>query len=231
MRIFTVIRVMAALSVLFITSPADAEGNSLRYNQHYRSLEELNKSNILFNTQYESLTDIFKGNIIDNKNRVIGVIRDVYINPYGAITSVGAEFDRLRLRQSVPLPYQQMGIRPTNSGYALGFDAKEIEDMYPSLLANVEPAAGSGREVFSVRALKNSRVKTPDGRVVGRVSDVLFAALGGRAEALYITLETGMQRGKSAAVPFGSVRLPQSGDGVVMEADQAKALEDFVRGN
>ncbi len=231
MRITTALRILVATATLFAACPAAAESNSLRYTQHYKALKEMNKSNILFNTQYESLNKVLKGNIIDNKNRIIGTIRDVYINPYGAIASVDAEFDRLRLRQSVPLSYRQMGIRPAGNGYALGFDAKEIEEIYPSLLANVEPAAGTGREVFSVRSLKGAQVKTTEGQPVGRVSDILFTAQGGRVEALYITLEVGTQRGKGAAVPMGAIRLPQNGSGLVMETDQARALEDFIRGN
>ncbi len=203
----------------------------MEYNRYIQTLTELNRVNLTRTADYNTLEEIFKGKMVDNRNRIVGEIRDVLISRNGTINSIYTEFNRLHLQQKVFLNYRDLRISPSKSGYVIGFDANKIEEMYPALLAQIEPASGKDDGLFSIRALKGAPVKTKSGKTIGKVQTVLFAALGSRAEALQVILETGIKRGHSAAIPFNSVTLESSGGRkqVILGDAQAEAFMDFIR--
>ncbi len=222
-----------AIITLFAFVPFEAGAQGASYNQYLEQLSTLNRVDPNQKPSYDSGNEILKRRIIDNKNKVVGEVRDVILTPNGSISLLSVEFNRLRLRSSVFLNYAQMNIRPVSNGYALAFDDDQIENIYPELLANIETAAGESSEDFSVRSVVGSTVKSKDGRNIGKVDNVLFGSNGSRAEVLYVAMAYSILRGKKVALPYGSVKFSPKGQKteVTVSDEQANAIIDFVKDN
>lgn len=68
--------------------------------------------------------------------------------------------DRMKLGRPVFVNYGSFNVKTVANGYAMAFDAKEIENLYPSMLAEIETAAGE-EDTYALskrpRALKSGR--------------------------------------------------------------------------
>ena len=200
------------------------------YGRSFELISELNRVNPEQNPRYEDSEDVLGRRVIDRKRKVIGDVKDIILNENGTIEQLNVQFNRLRLNTSIFLSYQSMGIEPSTNGYAMNFDSGQIEQLYPTLLAGTETAAGDD-EIFSVRSVIGGAVKSQKGKVIGRVEDVLFGAEGARAEALLVKLTQGTLRGEKVAVPFTNPRFEQVGakKNVILSNDMAQAVVDFAK--
>ena len=203
------------------------------YSRYLEAVTQLNRINPLQNPEYESADKILKRRILDRKNKVIGQVKDVIINDNGSLASLEVDFDRLRLEGEVFVNYRDMGVRPATNSYMISFADEQIEDMYPTLLAEMETASGEDEDAFSLRRLLGASVKAYDGRKLGVVEDVLFSANGGRAEALYISLKGYNLRGETLAIPLSMAEIEDRGfgKGIVLGDEQADAIIDYAEEN
>jgi sporulation protein YlmC with PRC-barrel domain len=140
------------------------------------------------------------------------------------------DFDRLRLTAPVFLSYDKMKVTTSSKAYEIGFKDSEIAEFYPSLLSQVETAAGGNEDEVSLKKIIGNPVITTDGRGIGTVNDILFSANGDRASAVYISLNTGILSGKSVAVPFSAVSFSSDGfkPTAIVANDMADAMIDFA---
>ncbi|MGQ0526607.1 MAG: PRC-barrel domain-containing protein [Alphaproteobacteria bacterium] len=217
--------ILLALFTVFSVPAAYAQRNL------HEDLTTLNRIQPLQHPDYDTSKEILDRRILERKNKVIGEVDDVVLNGNGNIVSLEVEFDRLGHHQPVTLNYNSMNAEPVTNGYILGFEQSEIEDLYPAMLANVETAAGGEEEYYSLQRLTGTEIRTPDGRRIGKIADVLFGARGDRAEAFYVTMEQGTARGKGIAIPYDVLEIRR--DGGVLKAtvtpEQAKAMSDFSK--
>ncbi len=191
---------MAAAFLPGMASPAS-------YSRKAEQISAVNRMAPLQNPKYDRSEEILGRRVLDRKNKVVGDLRDVLLSPNGSIAFLDVNFDRIRLAQPVLVNYSGFSIEPVTNGYAMTFDAAEIEGVYPQMLAEIQTAAGEGAEIYSLKKLQGLTVKTESGRAIGRIDDVLFTGNGKRAEAFYVGLTAGTLRGRSVAVPFGEVNL------------------------
>lgn len=172
------------------------------YVQDIERVSELNRISPLQNPKYDKAEDVLSRRILDRKNKVVGHVEDVIIGENGALRFLNADLDSLRLG-SISFNYGQMGIKSVSNAYALSIDEEQVENLFPTLLAEMETAAGSEDDVFSVRKIMGASVKAKDGRSIGKVSEVLFGGDATRVEALNINVRSGALRDENVAVPFG----------------------------
>ncbi len=191
--------ILAALICVFATSAiAQDIGASTSM------LSEINRIAPLQNPEYRRTKEILGRKMLDGKHRVVGTVNDVIFSRNGSIISLLVDFDRLRLDAPVYLNYNTLEIKPAGNGYEISFHDDDIEKVYPQILAETETAAG-GEDDMSLAKTVGADVLTSDGRAVGRIQDILFGSNGERAEAVYVTLTTGVLQGKSVAVPIKTV--------------------------
>jgi sporulation protein YlmC with PRC-barrel domain len=221
-RLFTIIWMVVCLAAL----PAFAQ----EYARAFDTITEANRIQPLQNPGLTKSADVLDRRLLDRTNKVVGVVQDVVVQANGSIAALNVDFDRLRLGAPVFVNYNDMSIRPGSDSYIVGFADDEIETLYPTLLANVETAAGEGTDIFSVKQVLGTSVKAADGRDIGVVQDILFGAEGGNAEAIYINLKTGLIRGKAVAVPFTMADLSTAASEkkITIGNEQADALLKFA---
>ncbi len=191
-------------------------------------LTTLNRIQPLQRPEFDQSRDILNRRVIGRKNKVLGEVEDVLLNDNGNITALQVELDRLgHTGQPVYLNYNASGAEPVTRGYMLGYAKEEVEKLYPTLLANVETAGGE-ENIYSLKKLPGTEIRTPDGTRIAQVSDVLFAARGDRAQALYITLS---QNGKSLAIPFNLAEITHDGGQLkaTVTQEQADAITAFAK--
>jgi sporulation protein YlmC with PRC-barrel domain len=190
------------VTLLVCFAATSAHAAAAVYNPKTQQITTLNRIDPLQNPQYESASDILKRRMLDRKNRVVGSIRDIVINENGNIAYIDVDFDRMKLGRPVFVNYGSFNVKAVANGYSMAFDAKEIENLYPSMLAEIETAAGE-EDTYALSKMKGLELWTASGRRIGTVSDVLFGSEGRRAELLYVSLTTGNLRGAGVAIPFG----------------------------
>lgn len=201
--------VLIGAVLIAVFFPATAFAVTASYSPHAEALAELNRIKPLQNPRYDTSKEILNRRILDRKNKVVGEVRDVILNDNGSISFLNIDFDRLNLAQSVPVNYGALKMEPVTDGYGMTFDSKEITDIYPTFLANIESAAGE-EDVFALSKMNGMEVWNESGRRIGRVSDVLFAGNGARAEALYVAMDGGSFSGRAIAIPFSAPDFTQA---------------------
>lgn len=225
------IRLIAIFIIVFsVLAPAAAFAQDSDYTGFMQRLARANRIQPMQNPEYKNGTDILNWRILDRTNKVVGEVNDMVLNDSGAIASVEVDFNRLRLGEAY-LDYRTLRLRPATNGYVMGFNAEQISTLYPTMLSQIETAAGPDAEAVSMKDLIGATVRSDDGRTLGEVENVFFTGNGTRAAALYVGMSYKMHRGKAAAVPFDLVSYNIgrfNGVNVVMSADQADALIDFL---
>ncbi|MCF8496210.1 MAG: PRC-barrel domain-containing protein [Alphaproteobacteria bacterium] len=218
---------LAALVFVFAGGFAQAE----TYGNLGEALRGMNRIKPLQHPSYDRAQEILGRRILDDKKRVIGEVNDVILMRSGNIASLMVRFDRLRLADPVMVNYHDMGGKPVSKGYSLAFTGREIEERFPEMLANIETAAGADSDVVSLKTLPGTSVQSADGRNIGKIEDVLFAADGERAEALYINISYGTLRGQAVAIPFslGQLQEVQNTPALVLSNADADTVMAFVR--
>lgn len=214
---------------LLATSPVIAAPPA--YNPRTQEIAAINRINPLQNPEYEQIADVLKRRMLDRKNKVVGSVRDIVLSGNGSIAYMDVDFDRMNLGRPVFVNYGTFNMKAVTNGYAMTFNAREIEELYPALLADIETAAGED-DALSLKKMKGLEVWTASGRKIGTVDDVLFGAEGQRAELLYINLTTGNLRGKGVAIPFGKADYTQSVSQrrVTVPDDFAEAMTAYAKG-
>ena len=201
--------------------------------QNVERISEINHSNPLQNPSYDRSGKVLSRRVLDRKNKVVGHIEDVIIKSNGHIQFLNVELDRLKLG-SVYLNYKQMVIKSTSNAYSLAIKDREIKNLYPSLLAEMETAAGNRNELISVKNIIGASIRTENGRMIGVVNEILFSEKASRVKALYVTLKTGVLRGKHIAIPFGSsFSFNNTGQrkNIIIDNDMAKSVLQYAKEN
>lgn len=193
--------VIALLSfALFLAAPAFAQ-NAL--NGEAQTVSELNRIKPLQNPQYQKAEDTLSRRILDRKNKVIGNLKDIIVGGNGGVNALNVEFDRLRLTTPVTVNYNNLKMKSSSNGYAVGFTDEEVAGFYPNLLAQVETAAGAdANDNLSIRKIIGAEIYALDGRRIGAVENVLFDVRGERAQLLYVKLSANQLSSDGVAIPF-----------------------------
>lgn len=222
-------RIAAFCIVLsFLAIPALAAGI---YNPQVETIAALNKYKPLQNPDWERSSKILNRKMLDNKNKVIGTVKDVTLNENGTIVSLYVDFDRMHLGTPVFIDFSTLNIEPVTAGYAMSIADAQLNEIYPSLLSQVETASGGGQqEIYPLSKLPGTEVWTEEGRKVGNVQDVLFSGNGRRAQALYVSMKYGSVRAQELAIPFNQVSFMDtvSGRRVIVNPQLAQAMKAYL---
>ena len=222
------LKLIAALCLFSLILAPSVHAQNL--NGESQTLSEINKVHPLQNPQYEKSSDTLDRHILDNKNKVVAQLQDVVVGRTGAVHTLRVSFDRLNLDAPVYLNYSALRIHPYSKAYVLGFNDEQIAGLYPSLLAQVETAAGGNEDDLSVRRMLTAQVVAQDGRGLGAISDVLFNADGEHVNALYVDVKSGVLNGQSLAIPFSAASFSDT-DGkptVTVSNAMANAMLDYA---
>lgn len=191
-----------------------------------RLISEMNRIKPLQNPRYEKAAAISGRNILDSTNKVVGKVEDILLDVgNGEVTSILGKLKRLHLSQSVYLNYRALDISSLSTGYSIGFRKDEIVDIYPTLLANIETAAGNS-DIISLNTLLDRRVMTSEDKFLGRVEDVLFNDQGTQALGLYISVTSGTLRNEGIMIPFTAATFLEKLSGSEAHIDQS--LADYM---
>lgn len=205
MRLYLILSVVLSVFAMSLFNTAVAQSTD-----YMASLEKLNRINSYRPEQsprHERSREIFSDRVLDRTNKVVGEVRDLILTRNGSIAHLDVEFDRLRLTTDrLVVNYPQLGIRPVSNGYKMSYTDDQIIELVPELLANIETAAGEDSDSYSLKKIIGSRVRAKDGRKLGKVEDVLFDSLGGRAEFLLVEMTQRSVRGELVAIPFSEAR-------------------------
>ena len=218
--------------VYFLLCVAAMPVSAQSYSQTVESIARLNDYKPLQNPALERGSELLGHKVIDGKNRVIGEVRDIIVQPNGGIQFLNVEFNRLQLG-TLSLNYRQMGIKPASNGFAMALDDSQVESLYPTLLAEMETAAGE-EDLQSVKNMIGAKVKAENGRMIGTVDDVLFNSGATRVEAVYVGLKSGLLRGEHVAIPFGRSMVFKGREGfetIVVNNDVADAALEYAKEN
>ena len=217
---------LISMALCLIAFPVAAQ----EYNTTLEAINQMNDIKPLQNPGYERADEILKRRVLDQKNKVVGDIRDIVVKENGSIDQLRVDFNRLNLGNEVFVDYRDLNARPTSNGYTIGFSSDQIKTLYPEFLANIDTAAGDDAETFSLRKMLGSPVVALDGRKLGVIEDVLFSSNGARAEALYVSMQISNLRGRSIAIPIGMAKMENTsiGQRFVVRDDQADAMVDYA---
>nr|MBX2835103.1 PRC-barrel domain-containing protein [Micavibrio sp.] len=123
-----------------------------------------------------------------------------------------------------------MNLAPSGNGYKTGFTKEQVSDMLPQLLSAIATASGDDG-LLSLTHLKGAQVWTASGRKIGKIEDVLFDQLGGKAELLFINMGNSILSDDQIAIPFAAATYTH--DGRVIKATipdvMAKAMKEFKK--
>lgn len=124
-----------------------------------------------------------------------------------------------------------MQIEPAGNGYKMGFSREQIKELFPILLANINTAAGTEGDIVSMKTLQGASVKSEDGRSLGKVKDVLFSSLGGKAEFLHLNIRHRNIRDEAISIPFDAARYIERGNTVqvIVNDDVADAIIAYIK--
>lgn len=228
-RYITVTGLLALLFMLMaLAAPLKVQAQS--YAAELAEISQFNVIDRYRHPDFERSADMLERNVLDSKNRIIGEVRNIILTRDGNVASIGVEFDRLRLRQEVSLDVLDLDIRSVSGGYRLAFRDDQVEEIYPDLLANIDTAAGS-ENLHSVKSIIGIALVAEDGRILGRVKDVIFHGQGRRAEALYVDLQMrGLRNDDPVNIPYSSAQV-QERDGrlaAVISNAYADALVKYL---
>lgn len=222
---FSKISIFLTLLILVTVSHAARAQTAMENAIYTKEIKELNHSNPLQRGDFEKSHDILKRTIMDDTNKTLGDVTDIILTNEGTISALNSTLDRLKVPGVVALNYTDMDVKAANNGYILGFEDEEVEDLLPTLLAGIATASGSDGN-FALTRLLGGKVASEDGRIIGKVEDVLFEKQGSHAAALYIDVNHKTLRGRGVAVPFGSLTYltAQPKVSVLLNPGQADAI-------
>lgn len=223
---------MIAAALLFTAMPLQqgfAEISTLAFQE---SLTGLNRIKPLQNPKLEKAGEMLGRKVIDRQNRIVGQVKDVLIKAEdGQTSSLQVSFDRLRLRESVFLSFNEIKIGKSSNGYQVAFKDSEITDLYPEMLANIETAAGAEGEFLSLKKIIDIPVYNAKREKIGKIQEILFGNNGSQAQAVFLGISTGTIRNFGVAVPFASISFEERNGRMVasLQQDQTDLLMAYIK--
>jgi len=229
MRALKYLAIAAVFLIQPIVQSAPARAESMLI--ALQEITEFNTVNRYKHPEFERSADIFDRRVLDNTKRVVGEVQNVTLTGSGSVETIDVDFDRLRLRQTISLNFNDMNVQAVSNAFILGFDDDQIEELYPQLLANIATAAGDEGNYNSLKNLIDVSFIAEDGRPLGKVRDVLFRKEGDKAEAYYIAMSYRRSRGEMVTIPFTSARVTQRKGQQVVQVDNnyADALLEYTQ--
>ncbi len=213
------------LCLLFLcTTPAQAQ-NNIDPVKFQKTINELNRLKPLQNPRYKLSKKILYSHIVDRKNKTIGKLEDILITENGDISSLFVSFDRMHLRNSVYLNYQNLDIIGTGSGYKLDIDKKEVANIYPNLLANIETAAGQSN-IVSLSSLLGKNVYNAKNERIAKIQDILFDQYGEKIKAIYLNVGYKNTRNKGVSIPYTALNIENNNGYIKLSINQD--LSDII---
>lgn len=196
------------------------------------TLAEYNAVNPKQSDLFERGSRLTGGKVLDSQNKTIGDIRDIMIDEGGNIVAIDGALNRLKGGGvNLPLNYASLALTPVSGGYKLGQTARQVEDMLPQLLSDIQTSSGTQAQSLSVNRLIGAGVETEQGVRLGKIEDVIFESEGARIHSLLVRVNYKSVSGKSVAIPMNAVRYsyetgrPQ----LTLTQAQAEALLAFAK--
>ena len=217
---------LTAMAFMFAFSmPNIATAQSIEFSKAVQDLRNMNRLDPRQSPQFKTSEEVMKGHVLDRTRKTVGEVHDVIVGSSGAIEQLHVEFDRLQLSTEVYISYADMGVQPTSSGFITSFEDEQIQAVFPELLAGIATASGA-ENLYSTNKLLGRQVRSVDGRVLGKVDEVLFDGQGGRASALLVKMDFGRLTGTPLAIPFGvaNVNTSSAQIKVLVEKQMADAM-------
>ena len=222
--------VLMFIAVFVLCAPAVQAQD---YGRMFEAISELNVGNPSRDPRFDTLEDVMDRRVQDKKHKVVGNVESILVNDRGDIEAIQIDFNRLRLSTPVSLNYSSSGIQGLANSYVMRlYEDQQIEELFPTFLANTETAAG-GEDVLDAQNIVGSIVKSENGQVLGQVDTLLFDNSGDRVRALYIDMKSGNFRGVRIAIPFDSGRydINERYKDIILSQQQSQALLDYVESN
>lgn len=221
--------IVTLVTALTLLAPA---AQAQDYGRMFEQVSGLNTKNPTRDPRFDTLEDILKRRVQDKKHRVVGEVESILVNDRGSIEAVEIDFNRLQL-STISLDYDTSGIRGISNSYILElYEDDQIEDLFPTFLANMQTAAGE-EDVMDTQRIIGSTVKSENGQVIGKVDTLLFDNSGDRVRALYIDMKAGNYRGVNIAIPFADAdyKITDSYKEITLSQDQTQAVLDYIERN
>jgi sporulation protein YlmC with PRC-barrel domain len=217
--------ILSAAMTLSLAAGASAQS----LDPYYETLAQYNSIAPKQNPQWEGAESTMKSNIQDNKNKVIGDLKNIIVSENGSIQSLEVDLNRIQLG-ATSLNYRELQIKSSARSYALAMDDKRIKEVFPEILAGIDTAAGDSTSSISVKNLVGADIRADDGRRIGKVDDVMFSRNGDRVTALLVNVKYKTIRGETIALPFSSVEYLPKGTGfeVLLADQQADTVLEFA---
>ena len=223
-------RILTLLTAAFIFFGTPVFAQDMDYVRSYEKLSEINDYNPANSGRHAKSADILSDRVLDRSNKVVGEVKDVILDRNGSIAYLTIDFNRLNLGQDVlTVNYRQLGMRPVSNGYKMNYSDDQIVDIFPSLLASIETAAGEGDRQQSVTKIQGRTVRATDGRTIGKVQDILFDDVGGRAELILVNMSARSVRNKPVAIPYFEGR--ENNGYVEISNGLADAMAEYAQNN
>lgn len=225
-------RIFMALALAVLLN-MPLQGHAQSYLNCLDTLTTINKSNPAQSPRHEKSERILNDRLLDSANQVIGEVKDVILNPQGEIINLDIEFDRLKIgTDRLTISYSDMNTEPAGNGYRIAFSKAQIIEMFPTLLeTRPSEAHKSTPQALSLISMQNALVLTQGGKRIGRVHDILFDNLGGKALYLYIGMSNWASKAPMVAVPFDMVSYTIKANmiEIVVSDDMAKAMKETAK--
>ncbi len=224
------IRILSFALALFILAIPSVQADVI--NADYIKLTELNRLKPLQNPEFETIEEVLGLNILDRRSHVIGKVKDLLVlKSNGSLQNIGVELNDIRLNTMIFM--NRDVIRGTKtSGYEIALEEEEVEDLFPALLAQTEPAGASN--TVSIQTLQGARITASNNRILGTVKNVLLNDTRTKADAVYVSMKYGNMRGKEFAIPFSNLdynNLSQSNRSVSVSDSFADTMIKYAKQN
>jgi sporulation protein YlmC with PRC-barrel domain len=221
----------ALIAIVILAAPLTSMA-AAGLDKRTEQISDVNRVSPLQNPKYDRSEQVLGRRILDRKHKVVGSVQDVILTKSGNIAFLDVKFDRMQLAKPVFVNYTGFNIETVSNGYAMTFDASEIENAYPQMLADIDTAAGETADNYSLRKLQGTEIRDTVGKKIGNISDILFANDGQRAEAVYVSMTQGTLRGKAVAIPFNQVDFSETATThqAVIDEQAADTLANIAKG-
>ena len=188
-------------------------------------LEDYNKTDPSHSALFVTSREVNGWRVAGNDGKVVGEVRDVYIDASGNVKYVVTKFNRLRIREDVFMNPAEVQMSNIGNKYQLGLSEEQIETGSENMVKGKLPEAEEN-SVFTAKDLDRKKLETARGDKLGQVETILFAEDGLSAKALLVKVNFGPVRNKTMAIPFEAltIGIERGRPKVIISSEDAAAI-------
>ena len=188
-------------------------------------LADYNKTDPTRSAMFVTAREISGWRVAANDGKVVGEVRDVYIDASGKVKYIVTKFNRLRIREDIFVNPADMQITNIGNKYQLGLAEEQIEAAAEQMVKNELPQSEENT-TFTGDDLERKDLESSQGDELGQVDEILFSEDGLSASALLIKINFGPVRNKPIAVPFEAltIGMERGRPKVIISSEDAAAI-------